>query len=419
MSKKEKKEIDAFKILKLDRKTATPEDVKEAFNKLSKKFHPDRQKTALDRKKAEELFKILSKSKEVALEELKSNGGISINIPEPSSFFQMKDSVTKPEFKIDQTLANQLTGRNGNGINIQKFNEIFNQSKTSSNNGSGSGSGNSGGIAKGFVFNISEQDYVDKSESQRIRERSNVDSILSTIQPIFEGGRNFDNNSFQRMFEHHHGTAEQRTKELEVYKEPELLTSGLQPYSELDEEGDGFKESSNISRLTFAEFEQQRELMNPSKIDRSLLEDFRRQKDITSVNQLEADYASNIKKKMNDYRSTDIVIPKSGITPDFSRPINNGFDNGNSKGRAKKTELVSLVENYNNMRPVSTSVFNENTKRGTQDRRMNGQFPSSSPSSNSSSELEKMRITIEEQQKIINTLLHPGSAGTGQGSRMF
>src|SRR5205809_535274 len=74
------------------------------------------------------------------------------------------------------------------------------------------------------------------------------------IKPMFAGKSEFNNNAFQQMFMHLNGTPETRTQAMQVYEEPQALVSGLQPFTEIDD-NHKVKQTDNLSSLAFASYQ--------------------------------------------------------------------------------------------------------------------------------------------------------------------
>ena len=346
---------DPFKILKLNRDTATIQDVKSAYNKYVKMIHPDKQKTEEDKKKAEKIFKTIKIAAKLAKNQIeerdgKTNGSV-VESDGSATYLDLKKGFENfPKYQNSgetQTQIQSQASRNpqaqanerGSNFNLKNFNDMFKNNR----------------IDNGYVMGVSEKDYVDKSVSERLSERSRVDNI--SIQPMFNGERDFDRNVFHRMFEIQNGSIQDRTKAMEQYVEPEQMTSGLQAYSEIKD--DSIEQSENISGLNFSNIDKSLlGAMNPQNFDREIIEKLRREKDITNAKQIEKNYKQNIDRKLSEYTQQNIAISKPTSRPDFTAPINSGgatatMSNKNTETLKYNQELTDLIQNMKNMQELS------------------------------------------------------------------
>lgn len=285
--------------------------VKDIYRQLAQKHHPDKGGNP-------ETFAIIKLAFKMIVDSIKK--GVKLNIT-PPTFTDMKDASQNYQ---PAQYPNQR-------FDSLSFNQKFIQHKKEEAN------------------DILSEDYREqRTEKQLMAEQDHIDKELSKIQPIFHK-KNFNPNVFNRLFEQVNGKPEEK-KELQVYEEPQALTSGFQPYTEINNDK---KTNENLS-FGFSKINEGFGEIIPNKFDHNVINNLSQQPDITIVNTIEDNYYTNIKNKMNDYRNTPLMIhPKPSNPSQFPPQImcqNANIDKISKQGldnsfNAKLQERNGLFQN--------------------------------------------------------------------------
>lgn len=347
--------IDPYKILQLNR-DADLQQIKEAYRKIALIHHPDKGGDP-------EKFKILKLAFKMILNSNKTGKPIR---NAPSNFLNLRD----------QSRADPPTNGQNNPppkFNLNMFNTDFISQKQESEDG------------YNIKVGIDESNFKERNKAEYERERARVESEIDQVKPIFGNAKEFNNNAFQRMFEHINGDAESRNKALDVYEEPQAMVSGLQAFTEINEDHQ-VKDTSNLSSLKFSRLDQGFSgQKNPHKINKKLLNKFAKQQDITDVNQIEDGAFAKMKNKMNQYRNTQFNFhqkPTSSTIPSELQAVNPMGSSGNSKkvldndfqrklqernnlNMKIKTQFVPTAQNYNVGAQQVRGGFNDQPQMST------------------------------------------------------
>jgi curved DNA-binding protein CbpA len=267
---------------------ATLEEVKEAYRVLAQKHHPDKPGGNPEK------FKIIKLSFKMIADNLKK--GTHIPKSTSNTYGDMKSAAQNlPPVKYQS--PQEFFGSSGD-VNPNKnfgtiaFNEKFMQQVKEDDD---------------TLAGTNTEDYREnRTKEQLLSEQRAINDEMSNIKPIFEE-KTFDRNVFNRMFEHFNGTPEGKSKDIQTYEEPIALTSGLQPYTEIDD-NQKTKQTDKLSSLGFGEISQVFGQKIPQQLDREMMSQFSKQPDITDVNTIESDYHSKMKQRLNDYNATQIVF---------------------------------------------------------------------------------------------------------------
>jgi curved DNA-binding protein CbpA len=275
-------DIDPYKILGIPN-DSTLEQVKEAYRILARKHHPDKGGNA-------DTFKIMKTAFKIIVDNIKK--GVPIPKTQVSTFNELKDGSTN--FQVTKQLEPHEFFGHAKPINVNKeFNaNAFNQKFISGKNN-----------GEDYLLASSDNDYREnRTKEQLLSEQAAIDGEIGKIKPMFVG-KDWSNNAFNRMFEHINGKPEDKITALQGYEEPIALTSGLQPFTEIDD-NHKLKQTGNIVSLPFGSLDDSfAGYKNPNAIDNDLLTKFKQQPDITNVNTIEGDYGSKMKNKLNQYRN--------------------------------------------------------------------------------------------------------------------
>lgn len=284
-------DINPYQILGIPN-DANINTVNEAYKALALKNHPDKGGNP-------ETFKIIRLAFKMVVNNIKK--GIQIPKNNSSTFIDLKSQSTREEQPVKYPTPQEFFGKTdqinpNKGFDSDTFNQKFLQNKKNDD-------------GDGDTVQIDNNDYREKrTKEQLLSEQQHIDDEMSNIKPIFVG-KDFDNNVFQRLYEHVNGTPDKNVKELQVYEEPEALTSGLQPYTEIDDQlklkmGTGSGSSYGDINHGFGQ-------KIPSQFDKGMITKFSGQPNITDVNVIESDYHSKMKQRLNDYQNVKVnVHPK-------------------------------------------------------------------------------------------------------------
>lgn len=287
-------DIDPYKILGISQ-DSTLEKVKEAYRALAREHHPDKGGNA-------DKFKIMKSAFKMIVDNIKK--GTPIPKTQSSTFSDLKDS--SQNFVAKQLEPHEFFGQTkplnpNKEFNANSFNQRFNNNK---NNG------------EDYLLSVADKDYREnRTKEQLLSEHAAIDGDLGQIKPMFSGKDCFNPNAFNRMFEHINGKPETKITSLQKYDEPIALTSGLQPFTEID---DNYKilQTGNLSSLQYGSLDDSfGGYKNPNSVDNNLLNTFKKQPDITDVNTLEGDYHTKMKNKLNEYNSAQFNFHQPPANP--------------------------------------------------------------------------------------------------------
>lgn len=276
-------DINPYQILGIPN-DATLEMVKDAYRQLATKHHPDKGGN-------QETFKIIKLSFKMIVDNIKKgiqipkNGSSThIDMKEASQNLQTSKHPTPHEFFGQKTPIDP-----NNQFDAKTFNQKFVRNLTEDNN---------------CLLNQNMEDYREtRTKNQLLTEQETVNNELSNIKPIFTG-KEFNNNVFNRLFEQLNGKPDEKT-ELQVYEEPQALTSGLQPFTEIDD-NQKIKQTDKFSSLGFSNVTEGFGQKIPTHFDRTTITQLAQQPDITDVKTLEPDYHNKMKQRLNNYQNAQI-----------------------------------------------------------------------------------------------------------------
>lgn len=269
---------------------STLEQVKEAYKQLALKHHPDKGGNP-------ETFKIYKLAFKMIVDSIKK--GVKIQKQTASSFVDMRESAKNYQpvnYQTPTEFFNKPVSNPNVGFSADAFNQKFMQSAKDDAN---------------CLLANPETDYREnRTKEQLLSEQKAIENDMSSIQPIFGQGE-FSNSTFQRLFETINGTPEKNIKDLQRYEEPEALVSGLQAYTEIDE-NQRTSQTSKFSSLGFGELNAGFGQQNPTKIDRELVTKMATQADITKVSTLEPE---KMKQRLNEYNNLQLNFHPAPANP--------------------------------------------------------------------------------------------------------
>lgn len=277
-------DINPYQILNIPT-TATLEEVKEAYRQLATKHHPDKGGNP-------ETFKIVKAAFKMIVDNIKK--GIKIQQNTSSSFQEMRDASKNgntPTTYSPQEFFGKSTPFDPNqNFERDAFNQKFVQNIKDSD--------------ETLVNRVGDDYRENRTKEQLLSEQQSIENELSHIKPIFLGKGSFNGNVFNRLFEQVNGAPSDR-KDVQEYVEPIALTSGLQPYTEIDED-QKTKQTDKLSTLCYGDLSQCFGQKNPHRFDNKTIESMSKQPDITDVSTLETDYHTKIAKRVSDYQSVKL-----------------------------------------------------------------------------------------------------------------
>jgi len=279
-------DINPYQILGLS-PDASLDAVKESYRQLATKHHPDKGGNP-------ETFKIVKLAFKMIADSIKK--GVPIQRQNSSTYADMKESAQNFQTSVKMPTPQEFLGTNNPNqkFDMNLFNRKFTQETTEDNN---------------CLISKAEADYREnRTKEQLLSEQKSIESELANIRPIFNA-KEFNNNAFQRLYEHVNGGPD--TKDVQVYEEPISLTSGLQPYTEID---DQFK-VKQTDHLGFCSLTEGFGHKVPSQFDSDIVKQMASKPDITNVSTLEPDYHKKIKNKLNDYNSININCHPAPANP--------------------------------------------------------------------------------------------------------
>jgi curved DNA-binding protein CbpA len=322
-------DINPYQILGIPT-DATLETVKDVYRQLATKHHPDKGGNP-------ETFKIIKLAFKMIADNIKK--GVQIPRSTANTFTELKESAQAlPPVKYQS--PQEFFGKDhqidpNHEFNVQSFNQKFMQNVKEDDNCLG-------GATAG--------DYREKrTKEQLLLEQQTINDEMSSIRPIFNG-KDFNPNVFNRLFEQINGSPQEK-KELQAYEEPSALTSGLQPYTEIDD-NQKCKQTNGLSSLGYSDISEGFGQKNPNQINQDMINQLAKQPDITDVNTLESDYHSKIKQRLNEYQNVQLNFhPKPADPsqlPEQIRATNSSVD---------KMSQQSLNDAYNRKMQERNSLY--------------------------------------------------------------
>lgn len=179
--------VDYYKILGVDRK-ASELEIRNAFKKKSKIYHPDRNrdKTARERLDLQEEFNLISKAfavlSDAAVKRQYDNS-------QAATFYDMRSRFQEAKETIDVRVPTELEGLDGRDPAFsEKFNALFEQQRAPDPNDVGAGEYGTDlaprrRLEDGLTYNASDVPAPDK---------------------LFQDEKQFDPEKFHKLFEHLH-----------------------------------------------------------------------------------------------------------------------------------------------------------------------------------------------------------------------
>jgi hypothetical protein len=247
---------------------ATIDVVKDVYRQLATKHHPDKGGNP-------ETFKIIKLAFKMIIDNIKN--GTQIPKSTANTFNELKDGAQAPP-PVKYQSPQDFFGKDhhidpNREFILSEFNQKFTQKVKEGDNCLGG----------------SLEDYREKrTKDQLLSEQRVINDEIASIKPIFTGN-GFSGNVFNRLFEQINGTPDDKVKELQPYEEPIAMTSGLQPYTEIDDE-QKCKQTNKLSSLGFSDISEGFGQKNPKLIDHKVITQLSTKPDITDVNTLESDY---------------------------------------------------------------------------------------------------------------------------------
>lgn len=333
-------DINPYQILGIPT-NSTIDAVKEAYRQLATKHHPDKGGNP-------ETFKIVKLAFKMIVDNIKK--GIQIPQNSSSTYTEMKEASQNYQPTKYQS-PQEFFGRDqpidpNREFDRNTFNQKFMQNVKNDDD---------------YVLSKTTEDYREKrTKEQLLAEQQSVDNDLSNIKPIFSG-KDFNRNVFNRLFEQVNGAPGEK-KDLQIYEEPMALTSGMQPYTEIDS-GQKVKQTDKLSSLGFGDISEVFGQKAPNQFDHEMISKLATQPDITDVSTLEPDYHNKIKQRLNEYQNTQMNFhPKPSDPsklPDQIRPTNATTDKISQQGlndayNRKMQERNGLINEIKYGQPMPT-----------------------------------------------------------------
>lgn len=324
-------DINPYQILGIPT-NSTLDVVKEAYRQLATRHHPDKGGNP-------ETFKIVKLAFKMIVDNIKK--GIQIPQNSSSTYTEMKEASQNyqpTKYQSPQEFFGQDQPIDPNReFDRTAFNQKFMQNAKNDDD---------------YVLNKTTEDYREKrTKEQLLAEQHSVDNELSNIKPIFNS-KDFNRNVFNRLFEQVNGAPGEK-KDLQIYEEPVALTSGMQPYTEIDN-GQKVKQTDKLSSLGFSDITEGFGQKVPNQFDHEMISKLATQPDITDVSTLEPSYHNKIKQRLNDYQNTQINFhPKPSDPsklPDQIRSTNATTDKISQQG---------LNDAYNRKMQERNGLINE------------------------------------------------------------
>lgn len=413
-------DIDPYKILGVPN-DSTLEQVKDAYRILAHKHHPDKGGNA-------DTFKIMKSAFKIIIANIKK--GVPIPKTQASTFGELKTSSQNYQVH-KQPEPHEFFGQN-KPINPNKefssndFNQKFMGNKNNNED---------------YLLATTDNDYREnRTKEQLLSEQAAIDGEIGQIKPMFNGKEGWDRNAFNRMFEHVNGKPETKITALQGYEEPIALTSGLQPFTEIDDDHK-LKQTGNIVSLPFGTLDDSfAGYKNPNAVDNDLLSQFKSQADITNANTIESDYGAKMKNRLNDYRSAQFNYhpPPANPSqlPDKLLSTKSAMDKISQKGLSDiySQKLNERNQVTNNLRygtdnaPVDRSSAATKSKNSANDRNLpvNSQhhampimdYPRSSNNGTNTSTVDFPRTSNNGNNNNASTIDYPRNSNNGNNNNV-
>jgi hypothetical protein len=279
---------DPYAILQIDRNSSI-KDVKSAFKTLAKVYHPDKGGHP-------EMFRMLKEAYNTIIRFIEGQSG-----RESGHMGDRNPKEHLAELMQEQKVMQRGTMDHRN-FSRDRFNAEFESQRNINND---------------FVYNVDlgmANNMGKKTFDQLQRERSSMNVEIGQIKPLFNHGKGFDPNTFNRIFEKYKQPNDNSTGgdggALIPYQDPTPLTShgdmgfshAMQPHGgEMNFMGGGFAPIGGD--------EQTQMFHHPTDVNQNTIQDYRNLPDITQVNSMARD---EIKNRMNDYRNQSFDVAQGG-----------------------------------------------------------------------------------------------------------
>ena len=357
---------DPYAILQLDRNSSIQE-VKVAFKALAKVYHPDKGGNP-------EMFRMLKEAYTTIL------GFIEGQSSRDSGQMNNRNAKDHLAELMQEQKVMQRGGLDHRNFSRDRFNAEFESQRN---------------INSDFVYNIdlkSANKMNQKTFDQLQRERSSMNAEIGQIKPLFNRGRGFDPNVFNRIFDKYKNTSNGGEGALVPYQDPMPLTShGNMDFSQAIQPhmgnvgGGGFAPLDQNQNQNQNQNQDQNQMFeNPSNVP---INDFRDLPDITQVKSLGRD---EIKNRMSEYRNQSFNNPRAGI--DWNSKPGMGAGIGNGAG-VDPQRTIEYNSNFNNQ---SAGYDNQDGGMGAGGMGTGGII--GNDNSKSSSEMEALRRQLNEMQ---------------------
>lgn len=330
-------DINPYQILGVSN-DANLETVTDAYKMLAQIHHPDKGGDP-------EVFKHIRNAYKQICDSVKK--GVPIQKTTSPTYLELKNA-SMSDTGVQQLSPENFFGRNEKIDPNRNFDgQLFNQLFTQKVNGSSD-----------YVFNSSGDDYrQSRTKEQLLAEQKSIESDMASVQPIFNN-KEFNPNVFNRLFEQVNGTPKDNITDMEQYHDPSAITSGLQPYTEIDANHQ-LGECHNVG--LYASVSDSMGRKNPEKVNSETIKMLSQKPDITDVSELEGDYHQMMQKRIQEYKSDQCMCPHNPAdinniraTP-VSRASMNEVEQQYNQMLNRRNDLTSQMKPVQN-RPAQVPV---------------------------------------------------------------
>ena len=279
---------DPYQVLKLDRDTATVNDVKKAYYYIVSIYNPEKGGNNTEFQRFQNAYR------QIMLEKTS----------------QSRTSTSRQPVQLPQ------------GMSGSKFNREFTAKKSTQN-------------ADGYVYNIDETQFVERDRGAYNQQRARITSEAESIKPMFKSGR-FNQNVFNRVFNNEKKLSGSEDKHVGL--PVPVAGTEIISYSDVNQ----LNNSSNITQLSYADFNKQRSHLNPKQFDPQKIKQMSRMKDITKEQQLSQ---AEARRRVADYQSAEIKVNSDPLNTSQSYYMNDGLGGGSQMQDIPQNVINNLKGN--------------------------------------------------------------------------
>lgn len=266
----------AYKTLKIS-SDVSDDELKRAYYFICSIYHPDKGGN-------KQTFDAYQRAYKTIINHRK-NGCIGMgNVIAPSDFTSMKNRnndipISHDKYRFDPNQFKQSTA-DGTRFDNDKFNNNFTENVQSTED---------------YTYGVDDSGSHERNKAIYEQEHSKVTSQAENIKPMF-GGSGFNNNTFNKVFEHMQKKYKKNTGELEEYTEPKpLAAGGIIECTDVNNP----QQSANIISTGAADYNNAYNMSsNPEQYDKNFMEKIKNAPNIKSESTISS---ADVSKRLNEY----------------------------------------------------------------------------------------------------------------------